>query len=52
VSLGKSPRRAWILYHNPLLEHVLAASPVLQKKGGTPQYVIYASKEKGEAHGV
>jgi SAM-dependent methyltransferase len=52
VSLGGSPRKAYILYHNPLLEHVLAASPVLQKRGGTAQYAIYASKEKGEAPGV
>jgi hypothetical protein len=47
LSLGGSPRQVWIIYHNPLLEHLLNESPELSKIGGTPQYAIYASKEKG-----
>jgi hypothetical protein len=30
-----------LLYHNPLLEHVLADSPVLKKLDGAAQFSIY-----------
>ena len=43
-SLADSPRPVFILYHNPLLEHVLARSAALMKLGGTHQYVIYRSR--------
>jgi SAM-dependent methyltransferase len=40
-SLRDRPRPVYVLYHNPLLEHVLAESRVLRKIGGTGQYVVY-----------
>ena len=42
-SLRQYPRKVFILYHNPLLEKVLAASPVLKRTGGTHQYSVYES---------
>jgi SAM-dependent methyltransferase len=33
-SLREYPRMVFVLYHNPLLEHVLAASRVLKRTGG------------------
>jgi len=39
-SLRDHPRPTYMLYHNPLLEPVLAASPCLHKIGGTHQYSI------------
>ena len=45
-SLKECPRKVYVLYHNPLLEHVLSHSEWLQKVGGTHQYCIYASKSK------
>jgi len=41
-SLREHPRPVFVLYHNPLLEHVLARSPVLKKIGATHQYSIFA----------
>jgi hypothetical protein len=43
-SLARSPRAVWILYHNPLLEPVLAASPFLEKAGSTSNYSLYRTK--------
>lgn len=40
-SLRENPRPVYVLYHNPLLEHVLAESVVLKKVDGTEQYTIY-----------
>jgi SAM-dependent methyltransferase len=42
-SLRHTPRAMYVLYHNPLLEHVLAESTMLTRIGGTHQYSIYAS---------
>jgi len=42
-SLREHPRAVFVLYHNPLLEHVLSESPALKKIGGTHQYAIYKS---------
>ncbi|HZU22794.1 MAG TPA: class I SAM-dependent methyltransferase [Terriglobales bacterium] len=42
-SLRLMPRSVYLIYHNPLLEHVLARSRVLRKIGGTHQYAIYAT---------
>ncbi len=39
-TLQESPRPAFVIYHNPQLEHVLTESAVLQKIGGTHQYSI------------
>jgi len=44
-SLRANPRSVYVLYHNPLLEHVLSESAALKKIGGTHQYVIYRSKD-------
>jgi hypothetical protein len=44
-SLRKHPRLLLVLYHNPALEHVLAASKQLTKIGGTPQYSIFSSSD-------
>jgi SAM-dependent methyltransferase len=41
-SLRQNPRAVYVLYHNPLLEHVLSAT--LSKIGGTHQYSIYGSR--------
>jgi len=43
-SLSHSPRPVWIVYHNPILEPALAASPFLEKAGATPNYSLYRSK--------
>jgi hypothetical protein len=42
-TLSVHPRKVFVLYHNPILEHVLAASPVLKRTGGTHQYSVYES---------
>jgi len=43
-SLRTHPRAIYVLYHNPLLEHVLSESVALGKIGGTHQYAIYCSQ--------
>lgn len=40
-SLRAHPRGVYVLYHNPLLEHVLSRIGALRKMGGTHQYSIY-----------
>jgi SAM-dependent methyltransferase len=42
-SLAARPREAFILYHNPELERVLAQRSGWKKVGGTHQYVVYAA---------
>jgi SAM-dependent methyltransferase len=42
-SLSEHPRTVYLLYHNPLLEHVLAKSSALTKTGGTHQYLVFRS---------
>jgi hypothetical protein len=37
------PRPAYLLYHNPLLEHVLAEDAFLTKIAGTHQYSIFSA---------
>jgi hypothetical protein len=43
-SLREHPRKVYVLYHNPLLEHVLSESAVFSKIGGTHQHSIYAAR--------
>lgn len=43
ISLHQSPRAVCVLYHNPLLEHVLADSSFLHKVRGTHQYSIFVA---------
>jgi hypothetical protein len=46
-SLEQSPRPVWIVYHNPAMDSVLAASRALVRVGGTEQYsVLTALKGK------
>jgi SAM-dependent methyltransferase len=40
-SLRQNPRPVYVLYHNPLLEHVLRESAAFTKVGGTHQYSVY-----------
>ena len=42
-SLRDQPRPFYVLYHNPLLEHVLSRSGGLSKLGGTNQYCVYGN---------
>ncbi len=42
-SLRANPRSLYVLYHNPLLEHVLAQSSTLRKIGGTQQYSMFTA---------
>ncbi len=42
-SLRENPRRVYVLYHNPLLEHVIARGTGLRKLEGTQQYSIYTN---------
>lgn len=43
-SLRAHPRIVYVLYHNPLLERVLAECKAFSKIGGTHQYSIYESR--------
>jgi hypothetical protein len=43
-SLRAHPREVYVLYHNPLLEHVVRECAALSKIGGTHQYSIYGSR--------
>ncbi len=43
-SLNENPRTVRVLYHNPLLEHVLGESARFRKVGGTHQYSMYESR--------
>jgi len=42
-SLQQHPRAAYVLYHNPQLEHVLAEEAFLTRITGTYQYSIFAA---------
>jgi SAM-dependent methyltransferase len=44
-SLRRYPRVAYVLYHNPLLERVLAESVMLGRAGGTEQNALYVSRQ-------
>ena len=44
-SLRAQPRPVYVLYHNPLLEHVLTENPPLRKVAGTHQYSIFNNQE-------
>jgi len=40
-SYSRAPRPIWIVYHNPVLEHVLAESRLLVKTGGKVEYSVF-----------
>jgi SAM-dependent methyltransferase len=44
-SLRALPRPVYVLYHNPILEHVLEESVSFKKLGGTHQYSIYGTEQ-------
>jgi SAM-dependent methyltransferase len=41
-SLREHPRAVFVLYHNPLLEHVLTGSAAFKRLAGTRQYSIFS----------
>ncbi len=41
-SLHDCPRPVYVIYHNPVLEHLLATSQLLKRIKATHQYVLYA----------
>lgn len=43
TSLHEHPRSVYVLYHNPLLEHVLTENGFLRKLGGTHQYSLFTN---------
>jgi hypothetical protein len=43
-SLRSRPRKVYVLYHNPVFEHVLSESTAFAKFCGTNQYAIYGSR--------
>jgi SAM-dependent methyltransferase len=43
-SLRAHPRPAYVLYHNPLLEHALSEGARLRKIAGTHQYSMFATR--------
>lgn len=47
-TLTKNPRPAYLLYHNPQLEHVLTESGFLRKAAGTHQYSIFVAYDEGD----
>jgi hypothetical protein len=42
-SLREHPRAVYVVYHNPMLAHVLGESAVLKTICGMHQFVVYAS---------
>ncbi len=43
-SLEQSPRPVWMVYHNPAMDSVVAASRALVRAGGTEQYTVFRSE--------
>jgi len=50
-SLREHPREVYVLYHNPLLEHVLGGTMWLRKVAGTHQFAVYTALIPG-AHPI
>jgi hypothetical protein len=48
-SLQQNPRQVYLLYHNPLLEHVMGESAGFTKMGGTHQYSLYRSQGSSDS---
>jgi SAM-dependent methyltransferase len=44
-SLRENPRNVFLLYHNPLLEHVATQSAALKKLHGTHQFSIFGERK-------
>jgi len=43
-SLREHPRTVYVLYHNPLLEHVLTENALLRKIAWSHQYSLFSSQ--------
>jgi len=43
-TLRVQPRPVYLLYHNPLLEHVLSEGAILRKIAGTHQYSLFSNQ--------
>jgi SAM-dependent methyltransferase len=43
-SLVRAPRPVWIVYHNPAMDSLLAASRALVRTGGTEQYSVFTGR--------
>jgi hypothetical protein len=43
-SLEQSPRRIWVVYHNPAMDSVVEASRALEKVGGREQFSVFRSE--------
>jgi hypothetical protein len=44
-SLRESPRPVFVLYHNPLLEHVLTRNGVITRIAGAREYLIFSRND-------
>lgn len=42
-SLAENPRTVYVLYHNPLLEHVIEQHPAFRKIEGSHQYSVFCN---------
>ncbi|MGA9965361.1 MAG: class I SAM-dependent methyltransferase [Terriglobales bacterium] len=51
-SLEEHPRPVFVLYHNPLLEPLLARSTAFKRIAGTPQYSIFSRNVAAAHRGV
>jgi SAM-dependent methyltransferase len=47
-SLVQFPRPVCIVYHNPLLESAISASPFLERVHAAPQYAVYRTRKAAE----
>ena len=43
-SLREHPRKIWVIYHNPVLERVLAESGFLRRVSGSPHAAVYSNE--------
>ena len=44
-SLREHPRKLYVIYHNPIIEHALSESSAMEKIGSTHQYAMYVSRK-------
>jgi SAM-dependent methyltransferase len=51
-SLRNHPRKVYLLYHNPLLEHVMLDCGFLEKIHGTHQYSMFRSRQSSATAAV
>ena len=44
-AVRRAPREVWVVYHNPLLEHVLESSAGFERVLREPQYAIFRARQ-------